>query len=424
MGYTAYDPSLYLKGGAAAYAVGSAAYNYYNQQFDPQTKATSGTMSGAASVRRRSRRTGRTRRRNVNQVWKHVLGEGQNVVTRWQLGSSNYIGAGKVPIEYRRTTTGTVTDYIPIHFMSLTTLSGAFTSTTFPTEDPINGIYKHGLCRMLHQPATSRMFYQPMQVNTSDGYNNYNSDGLWQYEQNAAGINTQERHNGKHFHKWTDIKMNLYGAMYMPVTYTISLVQFRSETLNPNSVLPVGIGGLAVESAIEPYTECNNLFRDMLRPLIGQNMNGNGFKPSNEYRIVKKEVIKIDPMPVTEAIAEDTTSAIMTGNIRELRWFIRHDRFRNYAWSERIADTTQDTTFNDGGWDLYKRGVAMGDVAWDSRLYLLITCTAPELGTTANGYPEVAVGTTGGYMNTSTASPADKWMGSYDIAVRNSFIIR
>jgi hypothetical protein len=427
MGYTAYDPSLYLKGGAAAYAVGSAAYNYYNQRYDSGAAAV--TMGGGAtSVRRSRRRIGKTKRRSTAQVFQAVLGAGVPSISRWQLASANYIGAGRVPIEYRQTNDFGDLAYVPIHFMPLTGLYGTYANTTVHADDVDHGIYNIGMSRLIFNSTSGGFNYQPLQSNTRVGYNSPDVLGKWQIEQNSFGLDNTDNHGNRQFHKYTDVKMNLYGAMNIPVVYTVMLVQFTGDDYNPSRTPPLrDIASISLTNTIPGNSDCANMFKDILRPLVGQNMNTNGYldwRKSGNVRIIKSERIKIDPLPYTEAAAEAATTACNTGNIHELRWFIRHDRFRNYQWAETAANTVTDLTLNDGGWDVHKRSIPLGDVDWTKRMYLMVTASVPEIGNTTNGYTNVPVSNNGGYINSPTTAEADKWFGSYDICVRNAFIMR
>jgi len=427
MGYTAYDPSLYLKGGAAAYAVGSAAYNYYNQRFDSAAAAV--TMGGGAtSVRRSRRRIGKTKRRSTAQVFQAVLGAGVPSISRWQLASANYIGAGRVPIELRQTNDFESLSYIPIHIMPLTGVYGTYANTSLHTDDISHGIYNIGMSRFLYNENVNTFHYQPLQSNTRVGYNSPDVLGKWQIESNSFGLDNTDNHSNRQFHKYTDIKMNLYGAMNIPVVYTVMLVQFTNDDYNFNTYGPLrDIAAVNDGNTISGTTDLGAMLKDMLRPLVGQNMNTNGYedwRKSGNVRIVKSERVKIDPLPYTEAAAEAATTACNTGNIHELRWFVRHDRFRNYQWSETTANTTTDLTLNDGGWDVHKRSVPLGDVDWTKRMYLMVTSSVPERGSVTNGYTNVPVSNNGGYINSPTTAEADKWFGSYDICVRNAFIMR
>jgi len=423
MGYTAYDPTLYLKGGAAVYAAGTAAYNYYNQRYDSGANPLR-NMGGATSVRRSRRRIGKTKRRSTAQVFQAVLGAGVPSVSRWQLASANYIGAGRIPIEFRQA--DGYLCYAPIHFMPITGVYGTYANTTVHADDQLHGIYNIGMSRLIYDNVTQQMYYQPLMSNTKTGYNGVDTTGKWQVEQNSFGLDNTDNHNNKQFHKYTDVKMNLYGALNIPVTYTVMLVQFKNQDYNPNIVAPTR-DVADISNVIDPGTDLNNMFKDMLRPLIGQNMNTNGYvdwRRSGNVRIIKQERIKIDPLAYTEAAAEASTTACNTGNIHELRWFIRHDRYRHYQWAETENNTVADININDGGWDVHKRSIPLGDVDWDKRVYLLVTSSVPELGNSDNGYTNASISNNGGTINSPTTAGADKWFGSYDICVRNAFIMR
>jgi len=400
--------------GKAGAALAYTGYNYYTQQYvDKNTNSTRSdkvsNMGGSTYVSRRNRRTGKVRRRGANEVFKHILGRGSPAVTRWQQTSLNYSGPGRIPIGFISTTTANLS-YLPIHFMSLTSLQGVYVDETYPIADVANGFHKDGLCRLLYNDANGSPGVQAMPSQTRVGLQNQDPAGKAQAEQHTSYAGLASDHCTRQFHKYTDIKMNLYGTASTHITYTVQLLQFDDPEYCPD-YYPRGSSIAGVDT---PFAM---MIKDMSRPLIGQNINGNGRQEwSKHVRVVKKEVIKIEPLSYTEAAAE-LTNSVNTPNIRELRWFIRHDRYRDYDWVETAAETTNDLYMGDLGWDVTKRTLPTGDIDMTKRLYLWITATAP-LQNNANSLIYAS-----NTINSFDGGVLSTYDGSYDISVRNAFII-
>lgn len=325
---------------------------------------------------------------------------------RWQLCSPNLRGPGRISIGFGGyTATDGARHSMPIHFMSL---------TQNPMDSAVNesvpkGCYNHGLYRVIRNAGNGTLSTRPFQCNTYQGVTTYDTFGRWQTEKLDTALHSAL--NGHLYHQWTSVRMNLYGAKNIPLTYTISVLQMP-KNYSPYQHPPTD-ASVPLDNFSE-FNEFTRMIQDISRGLIANPLNVSA--SSNDWkknvRIVKQKRITIQPLSYTNAAAE-TSSEVKCGNVRQFNMFLRHDRWRNYSWADRTSDTTVDRDFADLGWDVTTGETVTTDVSWEKRLVMMITCTVGQIRD--------------GPQNDVTTSlppslddiPSD--FGTYDIIVRNSF---
>jgi len=205
------------------------------------------------------------------------------------------------------------------------------------------------------------------------------------------------------FHNWSQIKLNLYGTRSIPITYNVWLCQM-DEQVDPTSFLP--------NATINLGSECNNMLRDMARPLLHNTVAEN---PNVTFRknmkVLKRTRVTIEPLSYSDQAAQITlpSSGVQSTSphIHEIRWFVRHNRFRNYYWSKDTDQVIEDINYDNGGWDRYLQYSPNCDVEWGKKVFLFVTATSATPVNIAN-WPNAD--------NNSAQS-----QGSLDICVRNSF---
>lgn len=376
-----------------AVRAGVALYRGYNQYrtLRRPTSAPSTMGSSGNFVRRVKVRTGRVKRWNVNKIKKHLIGVGNEIIYRHQATSATYIGPGLMNIGFNDSPTANL-HYVPIHFMSL-------------THQPI-GQYVDakgcpavgGMKQLYYDNLTGAYGHAQLPNQNSDG--SAASNGTAKYEQ---GQSLDLNYADQVFHKYTDIKINLYGSYTVPVHYNVFICTMK-EQIDPlkssvNTLYPVG-------------SEMNNMFRDMTRPLLFSSVGHNSYiQYPKDMRIIKSHRVTIQPLPYSDQQAEGALPATYSKspNIHELRWFIRHDRYRSYKWSENTLDTTTpNNDLNSPQWDMVNPINNLTDCEWGKKLFLFITATCPKRG---------AVTTAPYYQDDEHAIQ----QGSYDICIRNAF---
>jgi len=344
---------------------------------------------GATTYRRKQFKMGRRKRRSAAAVFNSMIGSSQKYVWRWQNISPNLLNPGRLPLGWN---IGTSTDeWVPIHLMSLTSFPLGNVNTA-------KGCDKNGIKRMYYDPLSGNFNYQASNCQASSGIDS--GANTWHLETGYAHTDGRTDPEGKVYHSWTDIRLNLYGTMSVPITYSIYVIQV------PEALDVMSFGG----STISVGSECANFLKDLVRPLCGNPLNMNGrIDWPKDVRILKKIVRTIQPLSYSDQAATKTDAN--TAHVEQVKCFLRHDRFRDYRWSENVGQQIVDTTLNTQGWDTSLETSVMCDVEWGKRVYLMITATSPF----AEGYDAA-------YQNFVDAQPS--WLkrqGSYDIIVRNKF---
>lgn len=382
----------YIKLGGTALAAGYSAYQRYNNRSRSSVNEPS-SMSGGNMVSRARRRTGRLKKRNANQVFRMYQRGGYEQIYRFQQTSREYLGPGRIFLG--TSNIDAFYDRVPIHLISLTanqlgavnTAKGANADVTF--------------YRMQYQKNTGDF------VLTADypsqTYLGVNDSNLrWQTEtsNSAPPVNINQV-----FHKWTDIKLNLYGTYTVPIHYTVTLCTLP-ESLDPLSFLVNTAGGPIAEGS-----ECANMFKDMVTDQVHNNFGVNTGKSTwrRDMRVIKEYKCTIQPLAYSDQQAEGALpiNYSKAAHIRELRWFVRHDRFRDYKWSRTKEETLEHRNIDAPGWDVVSPAQILADVEWGKRVFLIIRASCPIRADTDQLYMTDTLATTN---------------GSYDVCIRNSFV--
>lgn len=373
-------------------------------------------MSNSVQIVRSFDRMGRKRRRTAKEIFTANIGRMSEVIFRWQRCSPSLLGPGQTDIVYGQDVnvldTGRV---LPIHIMSLTNL------ILFPSDQQF-GCQRDGLHRITYDTGTKQFGYQKLICQDNLG----NQTGLteWQYEDGNVR-NLSAAINPSVFHKWTEIRLNLYGSGAMPLTYEILVLTAMPSEM---SVFDFSPGG----APIIEEANLNAFLRDQSKdyignPIIGSSLDRTDYK--SKFRVLRRKVVRIDPLSYGDFKAQidggsSLGASIDITNVRNINMFIRHDRFRNYAWTPQITDETLQSDLGWVGFDkshtsVTAQNIGISDVDRDQRVYLMIKCTAarPLLGDNAiyDIEPDTAPV---GVLEPNAIPP---YSGSYDVVVRNCF---
>jgi len=361
---------------------------------------------------------GRTKKRTANDVFKATIGDMDEVVFRWQACSASLLGPGRVPIAFGVNATEPLTQCVPIHMMSLTTHPAFQSSQTL-------GAIDKGMCRFVYRsnggtPSTieGHFGYQHLYGQNRVGVT---SGGNWSLESGRTGLFVD-----KVFHKYTDIRLNLYGATSYPLKYRVMVVSGMPVEMQPFEYAPVS-GTVAtapgpLDFPIFKASPLNEFILDHVRPLVSNPIVGSNSDLSykGKIRVVSDVTYEIPCLSYGDA-ADEATSSVNSTNVRNVNIFLRHDKFRDYGWRSLVTDKEMTDTLDNSGWTLTNissqaEGSLLIDVDREERMFLVISCTCPtkEVDTVwAVGGP------TGG--STADATSAHTVSGSYDIVVRNCF---
>lgn len=383
-------------GMAAATAAYSAASSYRAGGGNSSALGRIQRSSGATDVQGVSLRSGRWRKWRSNKLKKALINSGYNFIVRWQATSATYLGPGKIFLGWAKWDVNN--EKHPIHCMSLT-------HYPYGEADPGEGKENStGMVEWWYNKANGTYNWQRVPNQLSDGTDN--AEGNWVQERIDTNINVLQ--GGCVYHKYSDVKINLYGTLEVPITYTVMLLQVPHD---------YDFNTVTRSTPLTTDDDLNNMNRDIARTLLYSTVQNNGYPEWRKYcRIVRQYRCTINPPAKTDAAAyaADTTAT----SIREVRWFIRHDRYRNYKWNKNSNNNNIEGSkdFNTASWDIYQPFNNENEPAHGSRLYMYITATSPK--------PAAASDFAAGDAQLKYATNNTmKYNGSYDIAVRNHFVV-
>lgn len=376
----------------AALAAGQAMRSSRTQTRTNRTNVASVNIpsSGAASIVRGRKRTGKSARWSNAKIKKAILGSANENIWRWQQTGNTYLGPGKMYIGWA-TAADPNFQIMPVHFISLTEYPQGIANNP-------KGCFLHGMSRLDYLQSTGNNYWNILPCETSDG-TTVDGSGVWQpeYLSGTAGLA-----NARIFHKYTDIRLNLYGTIDVPITYTVFLCTMK-EQRDPFQYFAGAQFGLG--------TETNNMMRDWTRPLLGDILASNAKNDwKSDVRILKKHVVTLNPPQKTDGVVYEESPG--AASIYNLKWFVRHDRFRDYKWSKNAAETGNDNDYRTAGWDVNLPVNLMADVEWGKRVFLVIQATSPAPD------PLSSFGDPGLYYATNSTQ---RRSGSYDVIIRNCF---
>jgi len=356
---------------------------------------------------------GGTRKRSANDLFKAQIGGMDEIIYRWQSVSASLLGPGRVPIGFGYDSGAFPTvNCLPFHCMSLTNNPGL----------PFNlslGCNDQGMFRYFYDKSSGNMGYS--YLHSQDATGAVKVDSLWSTEKGLAQLNT-----GQIFHKFTEIRLNLYGSTLYPLKYKVMLVTDMPVEMQPTQrgfmSSPITVPG--DDFTLLNNTPWNQFILDQCRPLVTNPIVGGNSDEDykGKYKIVSQKTYNIPCMTYGDALAQVTDASVVNSvNVHNVNMFIRHDRFRDYKWHQLSTDIVR--TNNPGGVGFDRTDVAennAGDTVCDvdhtQRLFLIITCNAGRL---ENGVAYTPTGPFGGPI-ADTANPSAT-SGSYDIVVRNCF---
>jgi len=374
--------------------VNKRAYDYGSSRASKRRRVTS--SSGGVRFSKEVHRVGRNKRKTRTNL-SDLMRQLERYRLRWQSISPSLIGPGKIPIGYGKNG-ATALEVLPIHFISLTGHSNGLVNSFKGSQDK-------GLCRVIRDTSNGFCTWQPFKSQLPAGVTSW-SDGYWEPEE----ANGQMNWGSNAYHKWTEVRANFYGSKYMPLTYTITILQC-DKSFDPfqADMYPQFQG---------EFSEFSRWMEDVSRGLIANPINVPGTKPEykGHIKVIKQYKVNIGPLSYSDA-ADEGTAPVHVGNVRQFKCFLRHDRWRDYNWAESTENVSVDRGLDNLGWDQINQNDAnYCDVKWGSRLFMFITCTSgPRVDSVAYN---VAEREPYGYVN----MPA--YEGTYDLLVRNEFMTK
>jgi hypothetical protein len=370
-------------------------------------------MSDNVNFSRSSWKIGRTRKRSANQIWKSQLGEMKECIYRWQLVSPSLLGPGAIPIGLGANADAYWNQCLPFHIMSLTHHPDF-------NQSPELGCRAQGMCRTVYcrggTDFAGDIGYYPLNCQAPTGGTSPHS--IWEKEKGSTTASVDSV-----FHKWTDIRLNLYGSTSYPLTYNVMVVSGMPKEMQVFEHEPcsadVNTTPDAADYPIKTLSPLNEFIIDEVRPMLtnpikGSNSNGNY---AGKLRVLSSRKYAIPCLTYGDA-GSISSSTVKSTNVKNVNIFLRHDRFRDYAWHSKSLDEIRNNAIESVGWtrtDVSTSSLSsmFMDVDREERVFLIVTCNSPT-ETFDDNY------------NILTTPQVDqnaalKVEGSYDIVVRNCF---
>lgn len=242
--------------------------------------------------------------------------------------------------------------YLPMYFFDLTSCVNATLQTgTVPTI-----IYPQPLTRMYAVPATGAILFDNATGVKADGVTT--SDDLQiergSYGAGSAGtdLNNILPHN-KDILKWISIKLNCWGAKARSTKFTVSIVRFKDDNLQPTPFI----------SANEKRT---GFFQSLAKPISFNPVSTTGSDMRKYFKVLRSETFMIQPTSTTETDQDP--------HVRTLKWFCRFNRLIDYVQREQSLPTAGDVADQAD----YAQNIGSQNASYTEstkRLYLMISAT-------------------------------------------------
>jgi len=355
---------------------------------------------------------GSSRKRSANDLFKAQIGSMDEVIYRWQACSANLLGPGRLPIGFgSHVATFPTVNCLPFHMMSITN------NPSLPSREELGG-QTNGMFRYFFDKTSGNMGYSFLKSQIATGANN--GFGLWSVEKGQGTPNT-----GQIFHKYTDIRLNLYGSALYPLKYKVMIITDLPLEMQPLERTymtdPITVPGN--DFTLLNNTPLNQFILDHCRPLVTNPILGGNTDEDykGKYKIVSQKTYNIPCLSYGNAAAEAGNTAVNATNVHNVNMFIRHDRFRDYKWHQLSTDIVRTNDPGGMGFDVTdvaqdNAGDTLCDVDREQRMFLVISCNAGAITDSTVYTPSGPFGGPG--VDTTTVS---NYAGSYDIVVRNCF---
>ncbi|AIF34797.1 capsid protein [Sewage-associated circular DNA virus-10] len=192
------------------------------------------------------------------------------------------------------------------------------------------------------------------------------SDGVstgWQQEQLPSGFGTVVYPNRRTLLEWVSLDMFCYGAILMPVTYTVSVVKFSKDYLHP------GMGGIDFNAIDDVRLDRLNFWlrqikSDISHPLALEGQTGNA-----RLKVLKTQSFTLQPS--SNAVGEGgiTNPAPRT---KRFTMKIAINDVMKYDWNDRV---NTDNNILDPGSTIENKGEMSTYVDYKKRIYIMVQAT-------------------------------------------------
>jgi hypothetical protein len=176
----------------------------------------------------------------------------------------------------------------------------------------------------------------------------------------------------------TQIKMNLVGAVTVPMNIHCYLVQFKKDYLCPDVINQLYTSSSTGTPGSQYLQEATAFWQSMVKPLLYNPILVQSSTHMKDVKVLKHDVFKFEPKLSTEPQAQEGYGSATWPHIKTVSYFERMNRTMNYKWNDSdgvslaagVADVQQDA------------GDTRCTVEPKSRVYLMIAAEAFEYSDT------------------------------------------
>lgn len=301
-------------------------------------------------------------------LYRYVRGQTEPIIVRWNgikaFDDYGLYGCG-------RQDDGTATnEYMPLYLYDLTAVTNSVTGSD------TGGV---GLYRMKLNKAAGTVAFE-----SQLHWNNAGASSSAVIREKSGSTSSVFNPHEKGVWKWSDIKMNLWGCRSKVTRWTVQLVRFTDDDLDP-----------AVASPVNAQS-----FHSFWQALIKQ-QTYNPIATTNGYTTMRKSMKVIK----TYTLNQDATTTLendIDPKVQTLKWFLKMDRMIDYRNRGSYLATSDDVVADEDF------AIAQAQVnttpEFRERYFLLIRASAFTRDVSA--YPDIS----------NTVTP------TFDLVVRNCHI--
>lgn len=199
--------------------------------------------------------------------------------------------------------------------------------------------------------------------------------------QNTVGTATNNDSYPEAGDTWvsTQIKMNLVGALSVPMNIHCYLVQFKKDYLCPDVINQLYTSSTTGTAGSQYLAEATAFWQSMVKPLMYNPILVQSSTHAKDMKVLKHDIFRFDPKLSTEPSSQEGGVGTLWPHIKTVSYFERMNRTLHYKWNDSdlvsLAANTADVQSDAGD--------TRCTVQPKSRVYLIVSAEAFELNEAA-----------------------------------------
>ena len=154
--------------------------------------------------------------------------------------------------------------------------------------------------------------------------------------QNTIGTSTNTDSYPEAADTWvsTQIKMNLVGALSVPMNIHCYLVQFKKDYLCPDIINQLYTSSGTGAAGATYLQEATAFWQAMAKPLMYNPILVQSSSHLKDVKVLKHDVFRFDPKLSTEPGSQEGATAVVWPHVKTVSYFERMNRTLNYKWND------------------------------------------------------------------------------------------